>query len=303
MCCTVLRARFTWDSKNYMQDFKFSAWSVLIEQHKDVNRIILVFFHRLHFSFSLRVALFLIAQVICEHVVAADFSASLHDRPEEELELNLEPIAGTNDFRVNITIDLSGKPWYDDRKEHYRCVRPAKCEKLQNSTCFGSKIQFKYTSVQLSNEESQENILRKLYQLEAFRNVPECWAVIQVCKMDTYNSVQFISAVLWIIIIISVAISVCRLYAKMYEKQKSRLRLSAIVRNVPSSIGKMPYFVRYGLFSTKSQMQRKSVSMQKLHERRTRYEIQCDWPMHVTFSVNGVVHQQLSRYGFIRSSI
>lgn len=118
--------------------------------------------------------------MICKHAITADFSSTLNDRPDDELDLNLQSIIGTNDFRVNITIDLSGKPWYDDRKEHYRCVRPAKCEKLQNSTCFGSKLQFKYTSVQLSNEESQENSLRKLYQLEAFRNIPECWAVIQV---------------------------------------------------------------------------------------------------------------------------
>lgn len=131
----------------------------------------------------------MIAQVICEHVIAGDFSASLNDSLAEldldlNLNLDLEPIVGTNDFRVNSTIDLSGKPWYDDRKEYYRCVRPAKCEKIQNSTCFGSKVQFKYTSVQLSNEESQENSLKKLYQLEAFRNVPECWAVIQVHALN-----------------------------------------------------------------------------------------------------------------------
>lgn len=134
--------------------------------------------------------------MISKHAIRADFSSTLHERPDDELELNLESISGTNDFRVNITIDLSGKPWYDDRKEHYRCVRPAKCEKLQNSTCFGSKLQFKYTSVQLSNEESQENSLKKLYQLEAFRNIPECWAVIQViinCSAICFSSFEQIS--------------------------------------------------------------------------------------------------------------
>lgn len=124
----------------------------------------------------------MLAQEICKYDAAADFSPNLSDQPKDELEseFQVEPINGTNDFRVNITIDLGGKPWYDDRKEYYRCVRPAKCEKLQNSTCFGSKIQYKYTSIQLSNEESQENSLKKLYQLEAFRNIPECWAVIRV---------------------------------------------------------------------------------------------------------------------------
>lgn len=125
--------------------------------------------------------LFLIAlEAGCGSAIT-EFSPTLHDKPEDDLELDLDPINGTTtDFRINITVDLTGKPWYDDRKEHYRCVRPAKCEKLQNSTCFGSKIQYKYTSIQLSDEESQENILKKLVQLEAFRNIPECWAVIQV---------------------------------------------------------------------------------------------------------------------------
>lgn len=128
----------------------------------------------------LRIVIVLIALEIRKCIVTAEFNPTLHDRPDDNLDLDLEPINGTSDFRINITLDLTGKPWYDDRKEHYRCVRPAKCEKLQNTTCFGSKIQYKYTSVQLSNEESQENSLKKLNQLEAFRNIPECWAVIQV---------------------------------------------------------------------------------------------------------------------------
>lgn len=182
---------------------------------------------RPHFdlSISLWIAYLLIAQRICKHAVATEFSTNMHDRPEDEVEWNLEPIAGTNDFRVNITIDLSGKPWFDDRKERYRCVRPAECEKLQNSTCFGSKIQYKYTSVQLSNEESQENSLRKLYQLEAFRNIPECWAVIQVQKL-AIHSFWFHSIPVVCLnhnpfscsFVICVAISVCRVYAKMYEE-------------------------------------------------------------------------------------
>lgn len=126
----------------------------------------------------LRIAFFLIALETCSAIT--ELSPTLQNRPDDELELDLEPINSTSDFRISITLDLTGKPWYDDRMEQYRCVRPAKCEKLQNSTCFGSKIQYKSTSVQLSDEESQETILKKLYQLEAFRNIPECWAVIQV---------------------------------------------------------------------------------------------------------------------------
>lgn len=158
---------------------------------------------------------FLVALEIWKHAVIAEFSATslpLSDKPEDEL-LDLESINGTTDFR-SIFKDIGGKPWYDDRKVRSRCLRPAKCEKLQNSTCFGSKIQYKFTSVQLSNEESQENSLKKLHQLEAFRNVPECWAVIQVGFSGGKLLLHFYS----ISICICLAISVRCIHAQMYNE-------------------------------------------------------------------------------------
>lgn len=113
----------------------------------------------------------------------AEFTATIptsSDKPDDEY-LDLIPING-RDFRSNITKDISGKPWHDDRKERFitRCLRPTKCEKIQNSSCFGTKIPYKFTSVELTDLGSQENSVRKLNQLEALRNVPKCWAVIQV---------------------------------------------------------------------------------------------------------------------------
>lgn len=154
-----------------------------------MNGIFCVF--SLCFSFSLSnislqvVSLLFVYNELSTNVVSAEFSVStVLDRPDDE-RLDLEPIAGTHDFLSNITRDISGKPWDDARKESRitRSFRLAKCEKLQNSTCFGAKIQYKFTSIQLSNEENQENTLRKLYQLEASRFVPMCWAVIQVSQL------------------------------------------------------------------------------------------------------------------------
>lgn len=139
--------------------------------------------------FSLQVAsLLFVYHTLSSHmvvvVVLAEFSsiATVLDRPDDE-QLVLEPIAGTHDFLNNITLDISDKPWDDARKESRitsRSLRAtAKCERIQNITCFGTKIAWKFTSIQLSNEESQEQSLRKLTQLEATRYVPRCWAVIQ----------------------------------------------------------------------------------------------------------------------------
>lgn len=144
------------------------------------------FFYHSHFSLQIVANLLFVYITVLSSsiVVLCEFSsvATVLDRPDDE-RLDLEPIAGTHDFLSNITRDTSGKPWDDARKESritLRALRAAKCEKLQNSSCFGGKIQYKFTSIQLTNEESQENSLRKLYQLEASRFVPMCWAVIQV---------------------------------------------------------------------------------------------------------------------------
>lgn len=128
----------------------------------------------------------LIVHEFWKHIVNADFNTIALNVDNDKLDdeyLDLVPING-RDFRSNITKDISGKPWHldDDRKERYiiRCVRPTKCEKILNNTCFGGKIPYKFTSVELSDLGTQENSIRKLNQLEALRNVPKCWAVIQV---------------------------------------------------------------------------------------------------------------------------
>lgn len=113
----------------------------------------------------------------------SEFTATLPsfiEGPENE-QLELVSI-NSRDFRSNVTKDISGKPWHDDRQERYiiRCVRPTKCERLQTNTCFGGRIPYKFTSVELSEEGSQEHIVKKLKQLEALKNVPKCWTVIQV---------------------------------------------------------------------------------------------------------------------------
>lgn len=127
---------------------------------------------------------FALTQQWLMHVVIADFAqpqSSFIEGPEDE-HLDLMPI-NSRDFRSNITKDISEKPWHDDRQERYiiRCVRPTKCERIQTNTCFGGKIPYKFTSVELSEEGSQEHIVKKLKQLETLKNVPKCWAVLQVC--------------------------------------------------------------------------------------------------------------------------
>lgn len=115
-------------------------------------------------------------------VVNADFNPIIPS-PEDE-QLNLMPING-RDFLSNVTKDISGKPWHSDREENQiiRCLRPTNvCERIQTNTCFGSKIPYKFTSGQLSEEGNQEFNIKKLNQLEALRNVPKCWEVIQVKK-------------------------------------------------------------------------------------------------------------------------
>lgn len=103
---------------------------------------------------------------------------------EDDLIL-LEPINGTRDFRINSKKDQDDKPWFDGRDLRFiHCVRPAKCEKLQNNTCFGSKLPYAFTSLDLTDSRTQAESQEKLYMYEALRNIPKCWAVIQVISIS-----------------------------------------------------------------------------------------------------------------------
>lgn len=142
--------------------------------------------------FSLWISCLVLAKSLYCHGTNGDFTVSLSKGPEDE-HLDLISING-RDFLSNITKDISGKPWDDGREPKYtiRYLRQTKCERLQNNTCFGGKIPYKFTSGQLSEEGNQEQNIKKLKQLEALRNVPKCWEVIQVNLDFSYNLCVYI---------------------------------------------------------------------------------------------------------------
>ncbi|KAJ6646366.1 Protein smoothened [Pseudolycoriella hygida] len=93
---------------------------------------------------------------------------------------DIEPIVGSQNYRINGKKGKDDKPWFDGRDiRHIHCVRPGKCEKLKNSTCFGSKLPYQFTSLDLTDSLSQDESRERLYNYEALRNIPKCWAVIQ----------------------------------------------------------------------------------------------------------------------------
>jgi smoothened len=96
-------------------------------------------------------------------------------------ELLLEPINGTQNFRMHGKKGKDGeKKWFDEREMRYiYCVRPSKCEPLRFKTCFGSNLPYTSTSLDLTDDYSQEQTLEKLYSYQALRHIPKCWAVIQ----------------------------------------------------------------------------------------------------------------------------
>lgn len=143
-------------------------------------------------QYSYIVILLITSELWSEYVVVAEYTPTISSLNDgllaEDESFVLQPINGTRDYRINITKDQHGKPWHDERKERYitHCVRPAKCEKLQNNTCFGSKIPYKFTSLALTDSSSQAESREELYKFEALRNVPKCWAVIQVSDQQFY---------------------------------------------------------------------------------------------------------------------
>lgn len=97
----------------------------------------------------------------------------------------LEAINGTPNFRL-IKPDKSPQ-WFPEREiKHDSCVRRARCEPLNGSTCLGSKLPYDKTSVHLTFYNSQSKIQAQLEIYRQLINVPTCWAVIQPLLCATF---------------------------------------------------------------------------------------------------------------------
>lgn len=132
-------------------------------------------------AYLLHIASDHVNSAVAEFSPADSTSLSLNANIDDALVL--EPINGTPDYRINHMKDLFYKPWFDSRDVDLRfvhCIRPAKCERLRNNTCFGTKLPYSLSSLALTDSMSQEESQQKLQDYEALRNIPKCWAVIQV---------------------------------------------------------------------------------------------------------------------------
>lgn len=141
--------------------------------------------------YSCRLLVPLIIAILSHQCVHADIGesiSSMNDGLHSDVESAvLEPIPNTIDYRFNVIQDQNnGKPWHIGR-QIVNCVRPAKCERLQSTTCFGSKIPYKLTSLVLTDSTSQADSRAQLHMYEALRNVPKCWHVIQVMFAQASN--------------------------------------------------------------------------------------------------------------------
>lgn len=103
--------------------------------------------------------------------------------PTEKDTRTLEPIANSpnRNYRVNNHRGKDDRPWFNGRADArpIHCVRPARCEPLANATCFGSRLPYGHTSLDLTDAYHQSETRERLRQLEALRHVPRCWAVVQ----------------------------------------------------------------------------------------------------------------------------
>ncbi|XP_037934792.1 protein smoothened [Teleopsis dalmanni] len=102
--------------------------------------------------------------------------------PSTSLQTDLERINGTVNYRIYGKNGKDDKPWVVGRSldvRHIQCVRRGHCERLTQKTCFNAKIPYEYTSSDLTDYQSQDQVLKHLESYRAIRNVPKCWSVIQ----------------------------------------------------------------------------------------------------------------------------
>ncbi|XP_055613172.1 protein smoothened [Uranotaenia lowii] len=119
---------------------------------------------------------------------AKEFTPSTNLIVPSDVSPRLEPINATQNFRMHGKKGKDDKTWFDGREMRYiYCVRPAKCESIRHKSCLGSPLPYSSISLDLTDSFSQEQTHDKLYQYNALRHVPKCWAVIQpfLCAVFT----------------------------------------------------------------------------------------------------------------------
>ncbi|KAH9633252.1 hypothetical protein HF086_006854 [Spodoptera exigua] len=97
----------------------------------------------------------------------------------------LERINGTPNYRL-IKPDKN-TPWFPEPQIKLKsCVREARCETLNKTSCLGTKLPYDKTSVHLTFFENQYQIQTQLELYRELINVPNCWAVIQPLLCATF---------------------------------------------------------------------------------------------------------------------
>ncbi|KAB7498020.1 hypothetical protein Anas_08720, partial [Armadillidium nasatum] len=59
------------------------------------------------------------------------------------------------------------------------CWKEARCEPLEEHTCFGVNLPYTHTSLALSGLPSQRAAREALEYMTALKNLPHCWSVVQ----------------------------------------------------------------------------------------------------------------------------
>ncbi|EDW76136.1 uncharacterized protein Dwil_GK15298 [Drosophila willistoni] len=98
------------------------------------------------------------------------------------VDIDMEPIDGTMNYRLYGKKGKDDKPWFDGLdSRHIQCVRRGRCMEVNTTgnTCFGSKLPYEYTSLDLTDYRKEKELNEALQGYYALRHVPKCWAVIQ----------------------------------------------------------------------------------------------------------------------------
>ncbi|KAH8266632.1 hypothetical protein KR018_004176, partial [Drosophila ironensis] len=96
--------------------------------------------------------------------------------------VELEPLNGTLNYRLYAKQGRDDKPWFDGlESRNIQCVRRARCYATTNqtNTCFGSKLPYELSSLDLTDFHTEKELNEKLNDYHALRHVPKCWAAIQ----------------------------------------------------------------------------------------------------------------------------
>ncbi|XP_049856044.1 smoothened homolog [Schistocerca gregaria] len=110
---------------------------------------------------------------------SGNFSPAIFKGKEETVGKTFVSLGSMSSNMIDLFPPVESLMSHANGKSQY-CRRPAKCQKLNYTSCMGMKLPYEWTTLELVPDvDSQDSVQERLQVWQKLRRLPKCWSVIQ----------------------------------------------------------------------------------------------------------------------------